>query len=155
MWILLSLLPVVPVFAAPHSAYMPAVGFAVAMIIGPALREEIRPTWIGRWSPKVAIWFLIATTTYMPIYHTFWSSVQTAEQLTIAQMVAAPPQSGTTDVFLINVPFLNIYTRLHLAEELSRRDPSLPASLRCAVKSPFSLRYAVTSRALLGGSLFF
>jgi hypothetical protein len=137
LWILLSLLPVVPVFAAPHSAYMPAVAFAVAMIIGPALRREIQPLWIGRWSPVVATWFLIATITYMPIYHTFWKAVQVSERLTIAQMAADPPGPATTDMFLINLPFVNIYARLHLAEELarhgggpvsepdeSRRDPS-------------------------------
>lgn len=119
-WILLSLLPVVPVFAGPHSAYMPAVGFAVAMVLGPALRHEIQPVSIGRWCKPVALWFLIATTIYMPIYRTFWGSVQAAEQLTVAQMAAAPPPPATTDVFLINLPLVNIYTRLHLAEELSK-----------------------------------
>lgn len=134
LWIFLSLLPVVPVFAAPHSAYMPAVGFAVAMILGPALRHEIRPVSIGRWSPGVAIWFLIATTTYMPIYHTFWSAVRSAEKLTIAQMAADPPAPPVTDVFLINLPFLNIYTRLHLAEELSRQTgEAWPGDFRCHV----------------------
>ncbi len=118
LWIFLSLLPVVPVFAAPHSAYMPAVGFAVAMILGPALRHEIQPASIGRWCPGVAIWFLIATTTYMPIYHTFWSAVQSAEKFTIAQMAADPPGPATREIFLINLPFVNIYTRLHLAEQL-------------------------------------
>lgn len=137
LWIFLSLLPVVPVFAAPHSAYMPAVGFAVAMIVGPALRHEIRPVSVGRWSPVVAIWFLIATTTYIPIYRTFWTAVQSAEKLTVAQMAADPPAATATDVFLINVPFLNIYTRLHLAEELSRdADPGArqqPSDFRCHV----------------------
>lgn len=122
LWILLSLVPVVPIFAGPHSAYMPAVGYAVAMVLGPALRREIRPVSIGKWSAPVAIWFLIATTTYMPIYRTFWGSVQAAERLTIAQMAAAPPPQAATDVFLINVPFVNIYARLHLREELPDRD---------------------------------
>jgi hypothetical protein len=79
LWILLALLPVVPVFPAPHSAYMPAVGYAVAMVLGAALRKEIRPVWIGKWSPGVATWFLIATTTYMPIYRPLWLAVQSGK----------------------------------------------------------------------------
>jgi hypothetical protein len=137
LWILLSLLPVVPVFAAPHSAYMPAVGYAVGMILGPALRREIRPMGIGRWSPAVAIWFLVATATYMPIYQAFWTSVKTAERVTIAQVAADPPSPEARDFFFINLPFVNIYARLHLGEQLA----SVPAwsgepsegDLRCHV----------------------
>ncbi|UCD29816.1 MAG: hypothetical protein JSV03_04865 [Planctomycetota bacterium] len=122
LWILLSVLPVVPVMATPHSGYFPGVGFAIGMILGPALRDRIKPGWIGRWSPVVALWFLIATTTYIPIYRTLWQSFLSAEQYTIRQIATLPPPDQATDLFFINLPFVNIYTQLHLQEVLERSD---------------------------------
>jgi len=137
MWILLAVLPVVPVMATPHSGYMPGVGFAVAMIIGPALRREIEPVSIGRWSPAVALWFLVATTTYMPIYRAMWYSVNAAERLTIARITAAAPPAGATDLFFINLPFVNIYVQPHLhetwAKEVAKPSNSPEPAPRCHV----------------------
>ena len=137
LWLLLAVLPVVPVMATPHSGYLPGVGFAVAMILGPALRNEVKPVSIGRWSAPVAIWFLIATITYVPIYRTMWSSVLAAERLTIARVAASPPDPEVTDLFFINLPFVNVYAKLHLGELWEQRTPDprpSPASdLRCHV----------------------
>lgn len=120
LWILLGLLPVVPIVATPHNGYLPSIGFAVAMAIGPALRDVTRPTSVGRWCTGVAIWFLIATTTYMPIYRPMWYSVMAAERMTIAQAMELPPAPQTRDVFFINLPFVNIYATYHLDEALGR-----------------------------------
>jgi len=51
--------------------------FAIAMTLAPAAHET-RPTSVGRWCAGVAIWFLIATTTYMPIYRPMWYSMLAA-----------------------------------------------------------------------------
>jgi hypothetical protein len=120
LWILLGLLPVVPIVATPHNGYLPSVGFAIAMAIGPALRHETRPTSVGRWCPGVTIWFLIATTIYMPIYRPMWYSVMAAERMTIAQVMDMPPPAGARDLFFINLPFVNIYARYHIDEALGR-----------------------------------
>jgi len=137
LWLVLAVLPVVPVMATPHSGYLPGVGFAVAMILGPALRREIRPVSIGRASPAVAIWFLIATTTYVPIYRTMWRSVLAAERLTVAQIVASPPDPEATDLFFINLPFVNVYIRLHLGEVWQappgKAHPGPASDFRCHV----------------------
>lgn len=119
-WILLGLLPVVAIVATPHNGYLPSVGFAIGMAIGPALRHETRPTSVGRWCTGVAIWFLIATTTYMPIYRPMWYSMLAAERMTIDQVMQAPPGPQVTDVFFINLPFVNIYACYHLDEALGR-----------------------------------
>ncbi len=120
LWIVLSVLPVLPVLATPHSGYMPAMGFAVAMILGPALHDRLKPGARRCWSKYVASWFLIATTTYMPIYRVLWNAMQAAEQLTISKIMEDPPPAEATDVFFINLPFVNIYAQLHLAEEYAR-----------------------------------
>lgn len=122
LWIILAVLPVLPVMATPHTGYFAGVGFAIAMVLGPALRKQACPVSIGRWAPGVAIWFLVATTTYMPIYRTMWGSVRAAERLTIARVADSPPPTETTEVFFINLPFVNVYAPVHLNETLADRD---------------------------------
>jgi len=114
LWLVLSFLPVVPVLATPHSGYLAGVGFAVAMVLGPGLRDRIRPVSIGRWSAPVAIWFLIATSTYIPIYRTLWRGMLATEKYTIAKMTAGPAPKDVSDIFFINAPFVNIYSKLCL-----------------------------------------
>ncbi|MBI4581966.1 MAG: hypothetical protein HY718_19870 [Planctomycetes bacterium] len=121
LWILIGLVPVVSIMATPHNAYLPSMGFAIAMGIGPALRHVTRPTSLGRWCPGVTAWFLIATTIYMPIYRPMWYSMLAAERMTIDQVTRMPPGPQTTDVFFINLPFVNIYARYHLDEAMGRR----------------------------------
>lgn len=125
LWILLSVLPVVPVLATPHSGYMSGVGFAVAVVLRPGLGHHIQPRWVGRSCSVVAIWFLVATTTYVPIYRALWNGVRAAEQLTVAQILRSPPPRETTDVFLINLPFVNIYVEVQLAQAVEREGPPL------------------------------
>ena len=114
LWILLSLLPVVQVLATPYVGYMPSIGFAVGMILGPALRNAVPSGRVGRWSKGVAIWFLIATTIYMPIYRPMWYSHLAAERGTIQYILNDPPPRTATDLFFLNLPFTNIYAKLHL-----------------------------------------
>lgn len=116
LWLVLSFLPVVPVLATPHSGYLAGVGFAVAMVLGPGLRDRIRPVSIGRWSVPVAIWFLIATTTYIPIYRTLWRGMLATEEYTLAKITTGPAPKGVSDIFFINSPFVNIYSKLCLEE---------------------------------------
>ncbi|MCH7700697.1 MAG: hypothetical protein IID37_03315 [Planctomycetes bacterium] len=134
LWILLSVLPVVPVLATPHSGYMSGVGFAVALVLRPGLGRHIRPRWIGRCCCVVTIWFLVATTTYMPIYRTLWNGVRAGEELTIAQILRSPPPQETTDVFFINVPFVNIYAQVQLADAWNGERP--PVRCHTLVFSP-------------------
>jgi len=139
-WILVSLLPVVPILATPHNAYLPSIGFAVGMAIGPALRHETRPTSVGRWCTGVTLWFLIATTIYVPIYRPMWYSVLAAERMTIEQVSSMPPGPQARDVFFINVPFVNIYAPYHM-DQMMGRGPRLDAVLQ---DEPRYRTYALT-----------
>jgi len=91
VWICLGLLPVVSILATPHNAYLPSMGFAIAMTVGAGLRHVNPTRSVGRWCTGVATWFLIATTTYMPIYQPMWYSVLAAERMTIDGIVRMPP----------------------------------------------------------------
>lgn len=118
LWILLSVAPVVTVMATPHTGYMAGVGFAVAMMLGPALRRTARPVSIGRWSPAVAAWFMFATLVYVVVTRLIWDGMQAAENYAIAGITAhAPPDERTTDLFFINLPFVNVYSPVHLSEK--------------------------------------
>ncbi|MDM8009134.1 MAG: hypothetical protein QUV05_23585 [Phycisphaerae bacterium] len=129
LWIVLALLPVTPIMATPHSGYMPGVAFAVGMVLGAALRDRLAPTGIGRWCRPAAIWFLVATTTYMPIYRTMWRSVLAAERWTIDEITTSARPDEATDIFLINVPFVNIYAKYHMQEAWAGdSDAWLPAT---------------------------
>lgn len=115
MWIVLAYLPVTPILPTPHQGYGGGVGFAIAMVLGPAMRRHVKPK---GWpiSAAVATWFLIATSIYIPIYRTLWNGMRGAESLTTAKLAAFPPPAGATDLFFINLPFVNIYTKLSLGE---------------------------------------
>ena len=115
MWIVLAYLPVTPILPTPHQGYGGGVGFAVAMVLGPAMRRHVKPK---GWpiSAAVATWFLIATTTYIPIYRTLWNGMRGAELLTTAKLATLPPPAGATDLFFINLPFVNIYAKLSIGE---------------------------------------
>jgi len=115
LWIVLAYLPVTPILPTPHQGYLGGVGFSIAMVLGPALRRHIKPK---GWpiSAAVATWFLIATTIYIPIYRTLWDGMRAAESLTTAKLATLPPPHGATDLFFINLPFVNIYAKLSLAE---------------------------------------
>lgn len=116
LWIVLSILPVVPIMATPHSGYMPAVGFSIAMVLGAARRRSAAPCGMGRWSPAVALWFLVATHIYVPVYRHLWRALVAAERHTLTQLASLPPPPGTRDVYLINLPFANVYAPVCLRD---------------------------------------
>ena len=116
LWMFLSVLPVVPMLATPYNGYLPGVAFAVGMVLGPAMRDRARPVSIGRASPGVAVWFLTATTIYIPIYRPMWTSFLAAERLTVREVQEQPPPAAARELFFINLPFANCYIQTHLRE---------------------------------------
>ena len=116
LWLVLAVLPVVPLLATPHTGYLCGVGFAVAMVLGPGLGRAIKWVGMGKWCRPVALWFLVATCVYIPIYRTLWRGIMAAERYTIAEMAAEPPPEGVTDAFFLNLPFVNIYSQICLTE---------------------------------------
>jgi hypothetical protein len=117
LWLLLSVLPVCAILATPHTGYQCGVGFAVAVVLGPGLGDRALPTWIGRWRGAVATWFLVATCSYIPIYRALWSGMIAAEQYTVRHLADDAPPKEETEIFFLNLPFVNIYGKMCLQEE--------------------------------------
>ncbi len=115
-WILLSVLPVVPIMATPHTGYMCGVGFAIAMVLGAGLGRAAPAHGAGRWRGGVATWFLIATCIYIPPYRILWQAFLSAESATIDSLVRDERPPDDAAVYFINLPFVNVYAGMSLAE---------------------------------------
>ncbi len=111
-WILLSVLPVIAIMATPHSGYLGGVGFAVGVCL--LAGSQIQTA--RRWCKGLAIATLVATCTYFPIYRATWNGICAAEQVTLEELKLDSPPSSETDIYFINLPFVNIYAHTCLQE---------------------------------------
>ncbi len=110
LWTLGAFAPVIPVFTAPHFAYLPTIPYAVMM----ALMLRRLP---GRWRHVVTTLIILATVWSFGVYRFVYRGTVRAEQLVHADMLfeARPPPPGTR-VFFINLPVANAYAGLVLRE---------------------------------------
>ncbi|MCA9243106.1 MAG: hypothetical protein KDA32_04060 [Phycisphaerales bacterium] len=110
-WIVLAVLPVTPVIATPHSGYLPGVGFVLALATaGAAIRGVVwrRMAFVG------ACAYCVAMAPFAMFCRWQWDSVIAAERFVPACMATAPPEATVTDVYLIDVPFINVYAKPRL-----------------------------------------
>lgn len=129
LWLVLTVLPVVPIMATPQSGYPCGVPFAVAMILGPGLSRTMHRKGRGRISGPVALALLISTCLCVRVYRATWESLLAAERYTISEIGVDPPSNDVTDMFFLNLPFANVYVRDHLAEHLG----DAMSDIRCHV----------------------
>ena len=125
MWILFSVLPVVSVLPTPHSGYMPGVGFAIALAVAVGVHDRVHAVGLGRLARPVAVGLFIANIIWVPLYRVLWVAFPAAERFTIQSAAAYPPDDQLTDVFLINWPFVNVYTTEHLRKAWGLADHDL------------------------------
>ena len=119
VWILLSVLPVVPFLATPHMAYMAGVGFVIAVVLKPASAQRGS----ARISTAVAVGMLLLSVMAFSVYGLCWRGVLAAERATIAQVTANPRPPAEADIFVINLPLANVYLPLDL-ERVWNVDPA-------------------------------
>ncbi len=111
-WIVLCLLPVAPLVATPHSAYLPSVGLAVAVAVVPAWRCRLRAgTRKASIAGGIALLLLAISCVHLKAYWWEWDSIRAAETYTLERLADQPPTRATADVFFINLPFVNVYAR--------------------------------------------
>lgn len=115
LWILLSVLPVVDVMATPHSGYQCGVGFAVAVGLAAA---RARAGWPRRVGVTVCCFNLLAMSVFTMLNRWQWTAIIAAERYGNAWVREAPPEAGVTDVFFMNLPFVNIYAKPALDRQL-------------------------------------
>jgi len=141
LWILLAVLPVVPVVAAPHSGYLSGVGFAIGAVLG-AARGPHRPRWTRPLAAGVVCFYLLAATVFAVVSRRQWTGTIAAERYTLEWIKRAPPAPPVRDVFFINLPFVNVYVVPALERELGRWF----GDLRCHILTYSPDGYGVDAR---------
>lgn len=116
LWVLGAFAPVIPVFTAPHFAYLPTIPYAVMM----ALMLKRLP---GRWRFVVTTLIVVATAWSFGVYRFVYRGTVRAEQLVHADMLfEAPPPAPGARAFFINLPIANSYAGLVLREAWQAKD---------------------------------
>lgn len=123
VWLVLIILPVVPLLATPHSGYMLAGPFAIGLVLGPAWRRSVQPRALGRLGAAVAALYVVILPPCFRAYQVLWQATVAAEQITVERILHHPPPPQCTDIFLIDLPFVNVYLQPHLHERMDERGP--------------------------------
>jgi len=118
LWILLAVLPVVPIIATPHSGYLGGVGFAIGAVLAAGRLQQADRSHIARLARAVPIVYLAVFAIFSFFHRLQWSGAIASERYTYAWIAADPPPPKTTDVFFINLPFVNIYAKPALDRQL-------------------------------------
>ena len=139
LWIVLAVLPVTPVIATAHSGYLAGVGYAVAVALAavgtkraahsiqnPKSKIQNEPPRSHAFASRllavcvrVAAFAAITSMSVLTLMNRWqWTGVIAAERWVPAWVQADPPGSRATDVFFINLPFINIYAKPQLVRLL-------------------------------------
>jgi hypothetical protein len=119
VWIALAVVPVLAVVATPHSGYMSGVGFCLALCMACSFAAQTAGPHARRIILSTAIGLILGMTFMMPVNRLQWIGIYSAERLAPEWVKRNPPATEVTDVFFINMPFVNIYMKPNLVDRLS------------------------------------
>jgi hypothetical protein len=125
LWILLAVLPVTPVIATAHSGYFAGVGFSAALALACSAGRPIglsRPRLGIRVARAIAVIDLVVFSGLTMLNRWQWTGIIAAERYVPAWVASSPPVTRASDVFFINLPFVNIYAKPALVHTF---DPAL------------------------------
>jgi hypothetical protein len=117
MFVVMGLVPVLPVFARPDLTYLPFVGYAVIISVILA-----RPR--GRARVILTGVIVAATLWSFGIYRVAWAGICRTEQLLISDAVESPPPDAVTDLLFIDLPVADAYVGVALRKAWNRTDPA-------------------------------
>lgn len=115
LWMLLAILPVAPIIATPHSGYMSGVAFALG---GALAMTSGRALWQRAFGRAAVIIFVVAMSVMTLLNRWQWTAIIAAERYLPAWVMSSPPSRQATDVFFINMPFVNVYVKPNLTAQL-------------------------------------
>lgn len=116
LWIALSILPVAAVVATPHSGYMSGVGAAVGLAVAMSAARQSTSKSVLR--PVVGLAMMLGMAFMAPVTRLQWMGTAAAERIVPGWVQRAPPAQAVTDVFFINLPFVNVYLKPDLDKRL-------------------------------------
>lgn len=118
LWIGLFIVPVVAVIATPHSGYMSAVGFALAAAVGTSAAIRTQSRRIARTAIGLTFFYAAGMGFMAGVNRLQWFGTDSAEKYTPDWVMVDPPGRDTTDVFFMNLPFVNVYCKPNLVARL-------------------------------------
>lgn len=117
LWILLAVLPVVPVLATPHTGYLCGAAFAIGVVMMVGIGPRARLVTRGRWRRAIPFFVLLVSAVYFPVNWLSWRGMVLAERYTLVGVTMDTPPEPGTQLFFINLPFVNSYVGPCLTEE--------------------------------------
>lgn len=128
-WLVGFLLPVLPVFEAPHHLYLPGVGWAVALMLvlrGLGAAAPTAARWV-RYGRSAAMWTVVLAIAGLFLRAATWAgmALRAANDVerTLCEELAATPhglQDGDT-LYVANLPLIGHYARLGVEAQTGRR----------------------------------
>jgi hypothetical protein len=116
MWLILAVLPVVPILATPHSGYLCGVGFAIGVVMAAGAGPRRTAQEPSRWRRAIPAVVLGVSAAYLPVNWLAWRGMVLAERFTLVGLTLDDPPAPGTQLFFINLPFVNTYVGPCLAE---------------------------------------
>ncbi|MFO0837132.1 MAG: hypothetical protein U1D55_01290 [Phycisphaerae bacterium] len=119
LWIALAVLPVVPVIATPHSGYLSGVGFAIGAAVAATRQAGADSAGAAkRLAAGGVIFFAVAMSVMTMLNRWQWTGIIAAERYVPAWVSVAPPERSVRHVFFLNLPFVNVYCKRPLVDQL-------------------------------------
>ncbi|MGE3180453.1 MAG: hypothetical protein AB7N71_02405 [Phycisphaerae bacterium] len=109
LWIVLMMLPVLPVIATPHSGYPAGIGLAMFLAVAGAA-PRLR-TWQRFATGSVITLYLAGAAFFCLLSRWQWTGMIAGERYAIESVKINPPPPTATNVFFINLPFVNVYLK--------------------------------------------
>lgn len=118
LWIVLFLLPILPVVATPHSGYMSGAAYAVACAVAlcGAFRSQRRV--LARFTFGGVFVLMLGSAFLCAANRLQWEAIKASERYFGGWVKISPPPREATDVFCINLPFVNVYAKPMLDRQL-------------------------------------
>lgn len=118
LWIALFIVPVVAVIATPHSGYMSAVGFALAVAVGTSAAIRTQSRRIAHAAIGLSVFYAAGMGFMAGVNRLQWIGTDAGEKYTPDWVMIDPPDERATDVFFMNLPFVNVYCKPNLVARL-------------------------------------
>lgn len=139
LWIALFIVPVAAVIATPHSGYMSAVGFALAAAVGTSAAIRTQSRRIARAAVSLTFFYAASMGFMAGVNRLQWFGTDAAEKYTPNWVMVDPPDQSTTDVFFINLPFVNVYCKPNLTARLGPWFDDVTVHALTFAPQPFSM----------------
>jgi hypothetical protein len=139
LWIALFIVPVAAVIATPHSGYMSAVGFALAAAVGTSAAIRTQSRRIARTAVGLSFFYASGMGFMAGVNRLQWFGTDAAEKYTPNWVMVDPPDQSTTDVFFINLPFVNVYCKPNLVARLGPWFDDANVHVLAYAPQPFSM----------------